>query len=138
MRKMILGLLAMICLVMLGCAQPAIRTVWHGVPITDELVASIKEGVTTKSDLIGKLGQPFSATRMPDGSEMLMWNYTETQQQGGIENNVFFGSRYGVAASATVLNVTFTTDGVVKIFTKSSSTYGNQPVTVKTEPVSKP
>lgn len=138
MRKLVFILMAIACLGLAGCATPAVQTIGQGVPITDELVASIQEGVTTKAELIAKLGQPFSATRMPDGSEMLMWNYTETQRLGRTENNVFFGSRYGVSANATVLNVTFTNDGVVKMFTKSSSTYGNQPVTVKTEPASKP
>lgn len=138
MRNIILVVLAVACLTMAGCAQPAVQTIGRGAPITDELVDSIKEGVTTKAELVAKLGQPFSATRMPDGSEMLMWSYTETQQRGRTEHNVFFGSRYNVTANATMLNVTFTNNGIVNTFIKSSSTYGDQPVTVKTEPVSQP
>jgi len=137
MRNLML-MLATVCCVITGCAQPAVRTVERGVPITDEFVATIQEGVTTKEDITAKLGQPFSSSKIQDGAETAIWSYTETQQRGRTENNRFFGSRYDITSNATMLSVTFTKAGVVKTYIKSSGTHGNQPVNIKTEPVNKP
>lgn len=66
-------LIILISILMLsGCATV-------GKPIEQDKLASIKEGQTTKQEVINLLGKPYMITMSSDGKEMLMYQYVKSQ-----------------------------------------------------------
>ena len=65
MKKLLAVLL---CLGLSGCAT-------SGKPIAQDKVLQIKEGITTKQEVLALLGNPSSDTLNGDGKEILMYMY---------------------------------------------------------------
>lgn len=68
MKHMIVGLLVASALA--GCASV-------GVKVTDEQMASFKEGITTEADVIAALGAPTTRVRTADGSVTLGYSHAQ-------------------------------------------------------------
>ena len=115
---------------LIGCA-PAVQTVSVGVPITDELLASIEKGRTTKNELTARLGRPSSEVGIQDGSTIATWSYSQSARAGHMEGSAFYGRRTMPVVDTRALSVTFDEKGVVKAVTHASSHYGTAPITVE-------
>ena len=101
-----------------GCAHT------HGKKVDSAAVNQIQKGVTTKAELIARLGEPNSSTQRGDGGEMLMWRYTESQANAATYVPVvwmFAGSR---SNKATVLSVLIGADGKVEDFSFTNRNNG--------------
>jgi outer membrane protein assembly factor BamE (lipoprotein component of BamABCDE complex) len=66
MKKCLIPLLLVFCF---GCAT-------YGKPLGMDKISQIKEGITTKQEVIGLLGNPNTDTLNGDGKELLMYIYT--------------------------------------------------------------
>jgi outer membrane protein assembly factor BamE (lipoprotein component of BamABCDE complex) len=88
-----------------GCAHV------HGKKVDSAAVTQIQKGVTTKAELIAKLGEPNSTTQRGDGGEMLMWRYTESQTNAATYVPIVGMFAGGRSTSATVLTVMVGADG---------------------------
>ncbi|MFG3451158.1 hypothetical protein [Stutzerimonas stutzeri] len=80
----------------------------HGRPITDEQVSAIREGVTTKQDLLASFGRPVVTSKSSDGTEIIGWGYAKVG---------FAGSSY----TNQSITVTLNPDGTVKSYTTSAT-----------------
>ena len=119
-------------LVGLTACAPATQTVTVGVPITDELIASIEQGKTTKSELVARLGRPTTTTSMPNGTSIAAWSYRHSERRGYKEGrNYIFSRRVMPVVDTRALSVTFDENDVVKAVTHSSHHYGDAPVTIE-------
>lgn len=49
----------------------------HGSVISDQDLANLKIGITTKSEMMVKFGKPVVKTMSSDGSEILAWSYVK-------------------------------------------------------------
>lgn len=68
MRMMIAAAAAVLLLA--GCAA-------SGVKVTDDQVASLKKGETTKADVLRTFGQPTMQMRLADNTSMVMYSHFE-------------------------------------------------------------
>jgi len=48
----------------------------YGTPITQDKLAGIKQGETTRSEAVAILGQPLATTSNSDGTQVLSWGYS--------------------------------------------------------------
>lgn len=73
-RRYLTGVLAAVCAVaLLGCMT-------MGRAIDPVKVAQVKEGVTTKAEVLSLLGEPTYTMMNPDGNEILMYTRTEMRE----------------------------------------------------------
>jgi len=87
-------------LVIAGCVTQ------HGTPIAQEQISQIKQGVTTKAELLALLGRPISSAQNSDGTEVVTWSYARVAP-GVYENQaitVIVGAD-GTVTSYTVSNI---------------------------------
>lgn len=87
-------------IVLVGCVTQ------HGTPITQEQIAKIKQGETTKPELMMVLGRPISSAQNSDGTEVVTWSYARVAP-GSYENQaitVIVGAD-GTVTSYTVSNI---------------------------------
>jgi outer membrane protein assembly factor BamE (lipoprotein component of BamABCDE complex) len=66
-RLLLLGALA----VLVACTST------YGTPITEAQIAGLKQGVTTKQELLATFGKPVAKSRQSDGTEILSWAYSK-------------------------------------------------------------
>lgn len=87
-------------LVLAGCVTQ------HGTPITQDQIAQIKQGATTKTDLLSLLGRPISSAQNSDGTEVVTWSYARVAP-GVYENQAItvILAADGTVASYTVSNI---------------------------------
>ena len=134
-----LKILLILALVMgLGCTPitPATQTVTMGVPITDELIASIEKGKTTKPELIARIGRPSTSMGMPDGTSIATWSYTQSERRGAQAGNLFAPNRYVMPVTdSRALSVTFDEKGVVKTVTHADHHFGDTPIAIENKPL---
>lgn len=76
-----------------ACAISACAT--YGKPVTDAQLDSIKQGVTTKGDLLATFGQPLATARNSDGTQVMSWGYSHVG---------FGGSNYKNQALSVILD----------------------------------
>ncbi|WP_046485503.1 hypothetical protein [Pseudomonas veronii] len=89
--------------VIAACVLAACST--YGKPVTQAQLDRIKQGVTTKDDLLGSFGKPLVTARNSDGTQVMSWGYAKVG---------FAGSSYTNQALSVVLDasgkvVSFTT-----------------------------
>lgn len=80
-------------------------TTHYGEPVTQAQLDQIKQGVTTKDDLLSSFGKPLAVARNSDGTQVMSWGYAKIG---------FAGSSYSNQALSVVLDsagkvVSFTT-----------------------------
>jgi outer membrane protein assembly factor BamE (lipoprotein component of BamABCDE complex) len=67
-------LIAFICLVLVGCATT-------GTKIDQNKIGQIKEGVTTKEEVIALMGKPFMQNLTSDGKIVMMYQYAKIKNR---------------------------------------------------------
>lgn len=87
-----------------ACALAACAT-QYGNPVTQGQLDQIKQGVTTKNDLVSSFGSPLATSRNSDGTQVMSWGYAKVG---------FAGSSYSNQALSVILDssgkvVSFTT-----------------------------
>ena len=95
MRGLLLG-----CVVALGLATAAMA----GQPITADDLAQFKVGVATPDDVIHKFGKPLSVMKTSDGSETLIYGWTNTHAKAATFVPIvgmFAGGATGQTSSTT-------------------------------------
>lgn len=97
-----------ITMLALACFLSACTT--YGTPITDAKVSQIKQGVTTKDDLLSRFGKPLAVARNSDGTQVMSWGYAKVG---------FAGSSYSNQALSVIL------DGSGKVLSFTTSETGN-------------
>lgn len=85
-----------------ACVLAACTT--YGKPVTQAQLDQIKQGVTTKEELLTSFGKPLASTRNSDGTQVLSWGYTKVG---------FAGSSYANQGLSVVLGA----DGKVVSYT---------------------
>ena len=68
-----------------ACVLAACTT--YGKPVTQAQLDQIKQGVTTKEELLSSFGQPLATTRNSDGTQVLSWGYTKVGFAGSSYEN---------------------------------------------------
>ena len=58
-----------------ACLLSACST--HGKPVTQAQLDQIKQGVTTREELLGSFGNPLAVARNSDGTEAMSWGYSQ-------------------------------------------------------------
>lgn len=86
-----------------ACLLAACST--YGKPVTQAQLDQIKQGITTKQDLLSSFGKPLVTARNSDGTQVMSWGYAKVG---------FAGSSYTNQALSVVLDsagkvVSFTT-----------------------------
>ncbi|MCO7575353.1 MULTISPECIES: hypothetical protein [Pseudomonas chlororaphis group] len=76
-----------------ACIVSACTT--YGKPVTDAQLDAIKQGVTTKDDLLASFGQPLATARNSDGTQVMSWGYAHVG---------FAGSSYKNQALSVILD----------------------------------
>lgn len=92
-------------LVLVAACVLAACTTQYGKPVTQTQLDRIKQGVTTKDDLLSSFGNPLATTRNSDGTQVMSWGYAKVG---------FAGSSYANQALSVILDssgkvVSFTT-----------------------------
>lgn len=77
-----------------ACLMSACAT-QYGQPVTDAQLDAIKQGVTTKDDLLATFGKPLATARNSDGSQVMSWGYAHVG---------FAGSSYKNQALSVILD----------------------------------
>lgn len=77
----------------------------YGKPVTEAQLDAIKQGVTTKDDLLASFGPPLATARNSDGTQVMSWGHAKVG---------FAGSSYSNQALSVILDssgkvVSFTT-----------------------------
>ncbi|WP_145186127.1 hypothetical protein [Pseudomonas sp. URMO17WK12:I11] len=85
-----------------ACVLAACTT--YGKPVTQAQLDQIKQGVTTKEELLSSFGKPLASTRNSDGTQILSWGYAKVG---------FAGSSYANQGLSVVLDA----DGKVVSYT---------------------
>jgi len=67
----------------------------YGKPVTQDQLDAIKQGVTTREDLLSSFGKPLATARNSDGSQVMSWGYAKVG---------FAGSSYRNQALSVVLD----------------------------------
>ena len=133
-----ISLIIVLLMGLVGCTPitPATQTVTMGVPITDELIASIEQGKTTKSELVARLGRPSTTMGMPDGTSIATWSYTQSERRGAQAGNLFAPNRYVMPVTdSRALSVTFDAKGVVKAVTHADHHFGDTQIAIENRPL---
>ncbi|WP_430317163.1 hypothetical protein [Pseudomonas sp. p1(2021b)] len=82
-----------ILMLIAACVLSACTT--YGKPVTEAQLDAIKQGVTTKEDLLASFGQPLAVTRNSDGTQVMSWGYAHVG---------FAGSSYKNQALSVILD----------------------------------
>jgi len=93
-------------IVVLACVLAACST--YGKPVTQAQLDQIKQGVTTKDDLLSSFGKPLVTARNSDGTQVMSWGYAKVG---------FAGSSYTNQALSVVLD----SSGKVASFTTTDT-----------------
>jgi len=91
-----------------SCALAACAT-QYGKPVTQAQLDQIKQGVTTKNDLLSSFGSPLTTSSNSDGTQIMSWGYAKVG---------FAGSSY----SNQALSVIIDSSGKVVSFTTTETT----------------
>lgn len=81
----------------------------YGKPVTQAQLDQIKQGVTTKNDLLSSFGNPLTTSSNSDGTQIMSWGYAKVG---------FAGSSY----SNQALSVIIDSSGKVVSFTTTETT----------------
>lgn len=81
----------------------------YGKPVTQDQLDRIKQGVTTKNDLLSSFGNPLTTSSNSDGTQIMSWGYAKVG---------FAGSSY----SNQALSVIIDSSGKVVSFTTTETT----------------
>lgn len=100
-----------------GCAA-------SGVKVTDEQIAHFKEGVTTEKDVIASLGAPTMRSRLPDGSVMMMYMYSEYSTRASTFIPIVGAFVGGADYKSNSVTMTFGQDGKLKSTSSSQTSSG--------------
>ncbi len=82
----------------------------YGSPITDDKISQIKQGSTTKDELLSRFGKPIAVAKNSDGTQIMSWGYAHVG---------FAGSSYKNQALSVVL------DSSGKVMSYTTSETGN-------------
>ncbi|MGF6595200.1 hypothetical protein [Pseudomonas sp. 2835] len=82
-----------IIILIAACLIAACTT--YGKPVTDAQLAAIKQGVTTKGELLASFGPPLATARNSDGTQVMSWGYAHVG---------FAGSSYKNQALSVILD----------------------------------
>ena len=93
-------------IVVLACVLAACST--YRKPVTQAQLDQIKQGVTTKDDLLSSFGKPLGTARKSDGTQVMSWGYAKVG---------FAGSSYTNQALSVVLD----SSGKVASFTTTDT-----------------
>ena len=100
-KAYLLAPLVGVFLLIQGCS---IKSISHGSEITDQQIAQIEDGKTTKSDIFVRFGNP---SKVMDGEKAFFYNWTRGNK------NSFLGIGSGSAFSYSLV-VIFDDKGIVK------------------------
>lgn len=128
MKKLVFAL----AIAVAGCAAT-------GVQVTDEQMSEFTPGETIKAEVVEKLGQPTSQTRLSDGTTVLTYTYAEyrTRPETFIPYvGMFVG---GGDTRSNHVTLTFDSNDVLADYSSSSSELGTAtgvaPTSTPIEPV---
>ena len=115
--KIILSILALFAAVSIsGCAS-------SGTKVDQSALTDFKAGVTTKAEVVQRLGPPQSSSASSDGTQVVSYFFTETSVNGATFIPVvglFAGGSKGTASITTFI---FDKNGVMKSFSNTNSNH---------------
>ena len=115
MKKLVLIVFAWLAA---GCAS-------SGIQVTPEQLAGFKEGATTMNDVIAKLGQPNTSMRNFDGTQTIVYSYSQTQIRPATFIPVVGALAGGADMKMNMAMFRFDAEGKLVHMTSSQSNYGS-------------
>ncbi|MCL5884703.1 MAG: outer membrane protein assembly factor BamE [Deltaproteobacteria bacterium] len=117
--------------VIIGCAlpptRPLTRETTSGVKLSEEAISKVKEGVTTKTELLELFGPPSTLSLTGNGKEM--WIYTYSLYRIPITQTVKLDPEMGPVVvnrrnpdiTMQITNILLSQDGIVEKITSTTS-----------------
>jgi outer membrane protein assembly factor BamE (lipoprotein component of BamABCDE complex) len=103
-----------------------------GVEVKPEQTSDFRQGVTTRAEVLGRLGTPTTQATMPDGSTMLIYSFAASQARPASFIPLVGAFAGGADARSSMVEFVFTPDGVLKSSSSSTSQSGSQMGTTTT------
>jgi outer membrane protein assembly factor BamE (lipoprotein component of BamABCDE complex) len=110
---------ALLCAALAGCMST-------GVEVRPDQTADFRNGVTTRADVLARLGAPTTQATLPDGSTMLVYAFSAAQARPASFIPIVGAFAGGADARSSMASFQFAPDGVLKSSSSSSSQSGSQ------------
>ncbi|WP_207000674.1 hypothetical protein [Trinickia mobilis] len=123
MKNSILAL--SLCVALAGCVS-------SGVEVKPEQTSDFRAGVTTRQEVISRLGTPTTQATLPDGSTMLVYSFSAAQARPASFIPILGAFVGGADARSSMVSFQFTPAGVLKGSSSTSSQSGSQMGTTTT------
>jgi outer membrane protein assembly factor BamE (lipoprotein component of BamABCDE complex) len=103
-----------------------------GVEVKPEQTANFRPGVTTRQEVLAKLGNPTTSSTLPDGSTMLVYAFSAAQARPASFIPIVGAFVGGADAHSSMVSFQFTPAGVLKSSSSATSQSGSQMGTTTT------
>jgi outer membrane protein assembly factor BamE (lipoprotein component of BamABCDE complex) len=122
--KAVLAIL--LCAVLVGCMSA-------GVEVKPEQTSDVRPGVTTRDQVISRLGAPTSTSTLPDGSTMLVYSFVAARARPASFIPIVGAFVSGADSRSSMVSFQFTPDGILKGSSSSATQSGAQLGTTTTD-----
>lgn len=107
-----------------------------GVEVRSDQTADFHNGVTTRAEVLARLGTPTTQATLPDGSTMLVYAFSAAQARASSFIPIVGAFVGGADAHSSMVSFQFTSDGLLKSSSSTSSQSGSQlGTTTTTQPM---
>jgi outer membrane protein assembly factor BamE (lipoprotein component of BamABCDE complex) len=108
-----------LCAALAGCMST-------GVEVKPEQTADFRAGITTRQQVLSRLGIPTTQATLPDGSTMLVYAFSAAQARPASFIPIVGAFVGGADARSSMVSFRFGPDGVLKSSSSSASQSGSQ------------
>jgi outer membrane protein assembly factor BamE (lipoprotein component of BamABCDE complex) len=104
-----------------------------GVEVKPEQTSDFRPGVTTRQQVVARLGNPTTTATLPDGSTMLVYAFSAAQARPASFIPIVGMFAGGADARSSTVSFQFTPAGVLKSSSSTTSQSGSQLGTTTTD-----
>jgi outer membrane protein assembly factor BamE (lipoprotein component of BamABCDE complex) len=97
-----------------------------GVEVKPEQTSDFRPGVTTRQEVVARLGNPTTTATLPDGSTMLVYAFSAAQARPASFIPIIGAFAGGADARSSMVSFQFTPAGVLKSSSSTASQSGSQ------------
>lgn len=97
-----------------------------GVEVRPDQTADFRNGVTTRQEVVARLGNPTTQATLPDGSTMLVYAFSAAQARPASFIPIVGAFAGGADARSSMVSFQFAPDGLLKSSSSTSSQSGSQ------------
>jgi outer membrane protein assembly factor BamE (lipoprotein component of BamABCDE complex) len=111
--------LALLVGMLAGCVS-------SGVEVKPEQTANFQPGVTTRQEVVARLGNPTTVSTLPDGTVMMVYAFSAAQARPASFIPIVGAFVGGADARSSMVSFQFTPAGVLKSSSSTTSQSGSQ------------